>query len=51
VFGAEVLGDPDPVIVALAITRIVCNVGGGLTDDKPAVRLAPPVIRMWPAAS
>jgi catechol 2,3-dioxygenase-like lactoylglutathione lyase family enzyme len=41
VFGAEVLRDRDPVILALANTRIVLNVGGGPTD-KPAVRLAPP---------
>ena len=40
VCGAEVLRDRDPVIVALA--RIVLNVGGGPTDDKPTVRLAPP---------
>jgi catechol 2,3-dioxygenase-like lactoylglutathione lyase family enzyme len=42
VFGAEVLRDRDPVILALANTRIVLNVGGGPTDDKPTVRLAPP---------
>ena len=42
VFGAEVLRERDPVILALANTRIVLNVGGGPTDDKPAVRLAPP---------
>ena len=42
VFGAEVLRDRDPVIVALANTRIVLNVGGDPTNDKPAVRLAPP---------
>ena len=41
VFGAEVLRDRDPVIVALADTRIVLNVGGDPTNDKPAVRLAP----------
>jgi hypothetical protein len=42
VFGAEVVRDRDPVILALANTRIVLNVGGGPTDDKPTVRLAPP---------
>ena len=42
VFGAEVLRDRDPVILALANTRIVLNVGGGPTDDKPTVTLAPP---------
>ncbi len=51
VFGAEVLRDRDPVILALANTRIVLNVGGGPTDDKPTVRLAPPVILMSPAGS
>ena len=42
VFGADILRDRDPVILALANTRIVLNVGGSPTDDKPAVRLAPP---------
>jgi lactoylglutathione lyase len=42
VFGADVVRDRDPVILALANTRIVLNAGGGPTDDKPAVRLAPP---------
>ena len=42
VFGADVVRDRDPVILALANTRIVLNVGGGPTDDKPAVALAPP---------
>ena len=42
VFGADVVRVRDPVILALANTRIVLNVGGGPTDDKPAVRLAPP---------
>ena len=41
-FGADVVRDRDPVILALANTRSVLNVGGGPTDDKPAVRLAPP---------
>lgn len=42
VFGADIVRDRDPVILALANTRIVLNVGGGPTDDKPTVRLAPP---------
>ncbi len=42
VFGADVVRDHAPVILALANTRIVLNVGGGPTDDKPTVRLAPP---------
>ena len=41
-FSADVVRDRDPVILALAGTRIVLNVGGGPTGDKPAVRLAPP---------
>jgi lactoylglutathione lyase len=51
VFGAEVVRDRDPVILALANTRIVLNVGGGPTDDKPTVRLAPPPTQMSPAGS
>ena len=50
-FGAEVVRNRDPVILALANTRIVLNTGGGPTDDKPAVRLAPPTTRMSPAGS
>lgn len=42
VFGADVIRDRDPVILALANTRLVLNVGGGPTDDKPSVTLAPP---------
>ena len=42
VFGADVVRDRDPVILALANTRIVLNTGGGPTDDKPTVTLAPP---------
>ncbi len=42
VFGADVVRDRDPVILALANTRIVLNAGGAPTDDKPTVRLAPP---------
>lgn len=42
VFGADVVRDRDPVTLALANNRIVLNVGGGPTDDKPTVRLAPP---------
>src|SRR5258705_11048582 len=42
VFGAKVVRDRDPVILALANTRIVLNVGGGPTVAKPTVRLAPP---------
>ena len=32
----------NPVILALANTRIVLNTGSGPTDDKPAVQLALP---------
>jgi lactoylglutathione lyase len=42
VFGADVVRDRDPVILALANTHIVLNAGGGPTDDKPTVWLAPP---------
>ena len=42
VFGAEVLRARDPVILALANTRVVLNAGGGPADDEPAVTLAPP---------
>jgi catechol 2,3-dioxygenase-like lactoylglutathione lyase family enzyme len=51
VFGADVLRDRDPVILALANTRIVLNIGGGPADDKPAIQLAPPPTRVSPADS
>jgi lactoylglutathione lyase len=42
VFGAEVLLERDPVIMKLANSWLILNVGGGPTDDKPSVTLAPP---------
>jgi lactoylglutathione lyase len=42
VFGARVVMDRDPVILSLANSWIILNVGGGPTDDKPAVTLRPP---------
>jgi catechol 2,3-dioxygenase-like lactoylglutathione lyase family enzyme len=32
----------DPVIMKIANSWLILNVGGGPTDDKPAVTLAPP---------
>ncbi len=42
VFGATVLRDRDPVIMRLANSWIILNVGGGPTDDKPTVTLETP---------
>ena len=42
VFGAKVVLERDPVIMRLANSWLILNVGGGPTDDKPAVTLAPP---------
>jgi lactoylglutathione lyase len=42
VFGARVVMERDPVILSLANSWIILNVGGGPTDDKPAVTLRPP---------
>jgi lactoylglutathione lyase len=42
VFGAKVVLERDPVIMKLANTWLILNVGGGPTDDKPAVTLATP---------
>jgi catechol 2,3-dioxygenase-like lactoylglutathione lyase family enzyme len=42
VFGAKVLAERDPVIMKIANSWLILNVGGGPTDDKPAVTLAPP---------
>ena len=42
VFGATVLLERDPVILKLANSWLILNVGGGPTDDKPTVRLTTP---------
>jgi lactoylglutathione lyase len=42
VFGAKVLAERDPVIMKMANSWLILNNGGGPTDDKPAVTLAPP---------
>jgi lactoylglutathione lyase len=42
VFGAQVLMDRDPVIMKLANSWLILNDGGGPTDDRPSVTLAPP---------
>ena len=42
VFGATVALERDPVIMRLANSWLILNVGGGPTDDKPRVTLAPP---------
>ena len=42
VFGATVVLERDPVILKVANSWLILNVGGGPTDDKPTVTLAPP---------
>jgi lactoylglutathione lyase len=42
VFGAKVVLERDPVVMKLANSWLILNVGGGPTDDKPAVTLATP---------
>jgi lactoylglutathione lyase len=42
VFGATVVLERDPVILKMANSWLILNVGGGPTDDKPTVTLAPP---------
>jgi lactoylglutathione lyase len=42
VFGATVLLERDPVIMKIANSWLILNVGGGPTDDKPTVTLSPP---------
>ena len=42
VFGAKVVLERDPVIMKLANSWLILNVGGGPTDDKPAVTLTTP---------
>jgi catechol 2,3-dioxygenase-like lactoylglutathione lyase family enzyme len=42
VFGATVVLERDPVIMKLANSWLILNVGGGPTDDKPTVTLTTP---------
>jgi lactoylglutathione lyase len=42
VFGGQVLLERDPVIMKVANTWLILNVGGGPTDDKPTVTLEIP---------
>ena len=42
VFGATVLLERDPVILRLANSWLILNLGGGPTDDKPTVTLTTP---------
>jgi lactoylglutathione lyase len=42
VFGATVVSERDPVILKIANSWLILNVGGGPTDDKPEVTLALP---------
>ena len=41
-FDGQVLLDRDPVIMKVANTWLILNVGGGPTDDKPTVTLTTP---------
>lgn len=42
VFDAEVVNERDPVILKFYNTWLILNAGGGPTEDKPGVTLAPP---------
>ena len=42
VFDAKVVLERDPVILKIANTWLILNVGGGPTDDKPTVTLETP---------
>jgi len=42
VFDAKVVLERDPVIMKVANTWLILNVGGGPTDDKPTVTLTTP---------
>ncbi len=42
ILGGQVLLERNPCIIKLANTWVILNEGGGPTDDKPDVTLAPP---------
>ena len=50
VMGAEIVRDRDPVILRFHNSVIVSNVGGGPTDDKPTMTMAPPLTRTLSAS-
>jgi lactoylglutathione lyase len=41
-FGGRVVRERDPVILKVANSWLILNIGGGPTDDKPGVSLATP---------
>ena len=43
VFDGKVMRERDPVVIEVANSWIILNVGGGPTDDKPSVTLETPV--------
>ena len=42
IFDGKVVREKDPVIMRVANTWLILNVGGGPTDDKPTVTLSTP---------
>ena len=42
VFGGRVVRERDPVVLKVANSWLILNLGGGPTDDKPGVTLATP---------
>jgi catechol 2,3-dioxygenase-like lactoylglutathione lyase family enzyme len=42
VLGGRIVGGGEPTFIRLANAWVILNVGGGPTDDKPDVILAPP---------
>ncbi len=42
VLGGQVVLEGEPCIIKLANTWVILNIGGGPTEDKPNVTLAPP---------
>lgn len=42
IFRGKTVRERDPVIIRIANSWLILNSGGGPTDDKPAVTLAPP---------
>ena len=42
IFDAKVVNERDPVVMKVANSWLILNVGGGPTDDKPSVTLTTP---------
>jgi len=51
ILGGKIVREGEPTIIEIANSWIILNVGGGPTDDKPAVTLRTPQNQKEPTTS